>query len=195
MKTLDLKGSLRLAFLPAICAGLLSGCATHERQIVHRSAGPSAPPSTTVITTTAAPQGLFDQLDTNRDGFLSRAEVEPLGLPAYGAATPWVLSFQGLDTNRDAFLSRSEAEPLIASTRVSGGRWIVITTAPFDRFDRDRDGFLNRAESAPLMNAATFERYDTNRDGFLSKSEAEPFFGSNVGSTNSTYGGTVYGPR
>jgi hypothetical protein len=45
------------------------------------------------------------------------------------------------------------------------------------------------------MNAATFDRYDTNRDGFLSKSEAEPFFGSSVGGTNSTYGGTVYGPR
>jgi Ca2+-binding EF-hand superfamily protein len=138
---------------------------------------------------------LFDQLDTNRDGFLSRAEVESLGLPPYNASTPWVLSFQGLDTNRDGFLSRSEAEPLIASTRVSGGRWVVITTAPFDRFDRDRDGFLNRAEAAPLMNGATFDRYDTNRDGFLSKSEAEPFFGSSVGGTSSTYGGTVYGPR
>ncbi|MEN3353577.1 MAG: Secreted protein acidic and rich in cysteine Ca binding region, partial [Betaproteobacteria bacterium] len=110
MKTFELKKSIPLAILPALCAGLLSGCASYDRQVVHRTAPPSAAASTTsttVVTTSAAPAGLFDQLDTNRDGFLSRAEVEPLGLPAYSASTPWVISFQGLDTNRDGFLSRS----------------------------------------------------------------------------------------
>jgi hypothetical protein len=162
---------------------------------VHRSASPPAPATQVTVAPAAAPTGLFDQLDTNRDGFLSRAEVEPLQLPAYSAASPWALTFESLDMNRDGFLSRSEAEPLIASTRVSGGRWVVITTAPFDRFDRDRDGFLNRAETAGIMNPATFDRHDTNRDGFLSKSEADPFFRSNVGGTSGSSSTTIIGPR
>ncbi|MDB5926888.1 MAG: hand domain protein [Betaproteobacteria bacterium] len=179
MKTFELKKSIRLAALPVICAGLLSACASYEHEVVHRT---TAAPPTRVIT-------LFDQLDTNRDGFLSRAEVEPLGLPVSG------FSFEGLDINRDGFLSRSEASALIASTQVSGGRWVVITRASFDGLDVDRDGFLTRREAEPVMNGAMFERYDTNRDGFLSRSEADPFFRPDVGSTSGASGGTLYGPR
>jgi hypothetical protein len=193
MNTLNLKGSVRLALVPAVCAGLLTACASYDRQEVHRTVSP-APASVTTVTTAPAASnvtviGLFDQLDTNRDGFLSKAEVEPLTLSSYG------LAFDRYDLNRDGFLSRSEAQPLMAMTRVSGGRWIVITTASFERMDVDRDGFLNRREAEPIMSGATFDRYDTNRDGFLSKSEAEPFFNSNVGATGNGSGGTVYGPR
>ena len=180
MSALNVKKSIRLAMLPALCAGLLSACASYEHEVVHRGAAPA--PAARVVT-------LFDQLDTNRDGFLSRAEVEPLGLPVAG------FSFEGLDLNRDGLLSRSEATSLIASTQVSGGRWVVITRASFDGLDVDRDGFLTRREAEPVMNGAMFDRYDTNRDGFLSKSEADPFFRGNVGGTNAASGGTVYGPR
>jgi Ca2+-binding EF-hand superfamily protein len=251
MKTLDLKQSVRLAVLPVACASLLSACASYER-VVHRSTTEPAPAQ--VITA-------FDQLDTNRDGFLSKAEVQSLGIVVTGAAPPaesavamfqrldtnrdgflskgeagttfntipggsfdafdtnkdgfltlneamphlqWlqnrsasgVFSFDALDINRDGLLSRSEAQPLISSLRMAGGRWVVVTTASsFDRLDIDRDGFLTRSEAAPFINSATFDRYDTNRDGFLSRSEADPLFRSNVGGTDGTYGGTVYGPR
>ncbi|MGZ5092986.1 MAG: EF-hand domain-containing protein [Burkholderiales bacterium] len=181
MKMFELKKSIRLAAVPVICAGLLSACASYEHEVVHRTT--SAAPPARVIT-------LFDQLDTNHDGFLSRAEVEPLGLPVSG------YSFEGLDINRDGFLSRSEASSLIASTQVTGGRWVVITRASFESLDVDRDGFLTRREAEPVMNGALFERYDTNRDGFLSRSEADPFFHSNVGGTAGASGATViYGPR
>jgi hypothetical protein len=182
MKIFELKKSIRLAALPVVCAGLLSACASYEHEVVHRSTAAVPPARVNVIT-------VFDQLDTNHDGFLSRAEVEPLGLPVSG------FSFEGLDINRDGFLSRSEASTLIASIQVNGGRWVVITRASFDGLDVDRDGFLTRREAEPVMNGALFDRYDTNRDGFLSKSEADPFFRSNVGGTAGASGGSVYGPR
>jgi hypothetical protein len=193
MNTLDLKKSVRLACLPLICAAGLSACASyeHENRVVTRAT--PAPATTTVA---VAGTSTFDQLDTNHDGFLSRAEVASLGLPAQ-SSSPAVLSFERLDQNRDGFLSRAEAEPLMSSVRLSGGRLIIIapTAWSFERLDIDRDGFLTRREAAPFINSATFDRYDTNRDGFLSRAEADPLFRSSVGGTDSASGGAVYGPR
>jgi hypothetical protein len=195
--TIELKRAVRLALAPVACAALLSGCSFYERQVVHRNTTASPPVATVTTTspaTTVTTVSTFDQLDTNRDGFLSRGEVDPLGLPSHAAAG---LSFEHLDTNRDGFLSRAEAQSLMNVTRMSSGRWIIVTsrTASFENLDADRDGFLNRNEASPVMNAATFERHDTNRDGFLSRAEADLFFRANVGSTEGSSGGTVYGPR
>lgn len=122
----------------------------------------------------AAAAALFDQLDTNRDGFLSRAELAPLQragterylLPGSLRATP---TFRALDRDGDGFLTQAEAGPLLAS----GG-------AAFQRLDANADGFLSMAEAAPLVAGAgapgteglTFAELDRDRDGFVNRAEA-----------------------
>lgn len=65
MKELNLKKLIRLTFLPVGCLSLLSACAPYE---------PVVYGSSTSVTTVETPATLFDRLDANRDGFLSRGE-------------------------------------------------------------------------------------------------------------------------
>jgi hypothetical protein len=123
----------------------------------------------------------FDRLDTNRDGFLSRGELEPLGMPAIVASGPVVSpespasAFQRLDVNRDGYLSRAEA-----------GTTFNIPGGSFDSFDANRDGYLSMAEAMPHMQwmyrgtptAMSFDALDVDRDGFLTRAEAAPLLGN-----------------
>jgi Ca2+-binding EF-hand superfamily protein len=164
---------LRRAVLPAACAAALSACAPYaisDRDPVYSTVG-GAP----VYSASAQ----FDRLDTNRDGFLSPAEVEPMGLPV-GASAPAAESaadyFRRLDSNRDGFLSRAEV----------GTTFNPIPGGSFDSFDSNRDGFLNMTEAMPhlqwLQNrtapALSFNALDTDRDGFLNRAEATPLLAS-----------------
>jgi hypothetical protein len=145
----------------------------------------------------------------NRDGFLSRGELDVLmaSAPAAPAETPEMV-FRRLDVNRDGFLSRQEV----------GGMISTIPGANFDQADMNRDGFLSLAEAEPHLRwyatrsplYSWFESLDTNRDGFLTRAEAAPLIGSTrysggrwvvspwpaVGTTYPPYGaGAVSGPR
>jgi Ca2+-binding EF-hand superfamily protein len=171
MKKFELKKTIRLA-VPLACAGVLAACAPYEpyNSGVYNTSGP-------VVSDT--PVAAFDRLDTNRDGFLSRGEVEPLGLPA-GAAVPVESAadtFRRLDTNADGFLSRAEA----------GATFNGIPGGSFDAFDTNRDGFLNMTEAMPHLqwlqsraapSVMSFDALDADRDGFLSRAEAAPLMSS-----------------
>jgi Ca2+-binding EF-hand superfamily protein len=128
----------------------------------------------------------FQQLDSNRDGFVSLPEwpLEPASfhrvdrnqdgrLSRTELLTPNVLrrdrrdeQFHELDTNRDGRLSRTERQP----------QGTIL-----DRLDRDRDGFVTRPEYGTLENTwssrATpedqlrFRNIDRNRDNLLSRLE------------------------
>lgn len=118
---------------------------------------------------------LFEQLDTNGDGFLSRAELAPMQIAGsdryaiYGERGT-AAAFRSYDRDGDGFLSRTEAETALQAAPGS----------TFARFDTNRDGFLSMAEASPLLDSIgtaqragmTFSDLDRDRDGFVSRAEA-----------------------
>ena len=167
MNKVESRRAFKLALLPIACAGLLGACAHYEtRDSVITREGP-----------VASPVALFDRYDVNRDGFLSRGEVESLGVRSYAASDESATSaFHRLDANRDGFLSRGEAQGVLGS----------VPGASFEASDTDRNGFLSLNEAIPHLRwlesrnvpggVVSFDTYDTNRDGFLSRAEAEPLW-------------------
>lgn len=163
MKNPCTRRTLRLAWAPVACATLLAACAPYP---VNDPVYGSTPVDTYAAT--------FERHDINRDGFLSRAEAEPIGVRSHAvSAESATAAFHRLDANGDGFLSRAEADATLA--RIPG--------ASFDASDADRDGFLNLAEATPHMRwiesrnapaGTSFESLDANRDGFLSRAEVEP---------------------
>jgi Ca2+-binding EF-hand superfamily protein len=160
MRKLDPRQALKLALIPAACAALLSGCASFETKDTVVRGDPVM----------ESPVTLFDRYDINRDGFLSRGEVEALGIRAYAASDEAATrAFHRLDTNGDGFLSRAEVESTLAG----------IPGASFTASDTDRNGFLSLTEALPHLRwlegrgMVSFDTLDTNRDGFLSRAEAE----------------------
>ena len=89
----------------------------------------------------------FADLDTNRDGRLTRAEW-------HGSAAV----FGALDANRDGVLTRAEAVGTEGAARDE-----------FRSVDVNGDGAIGRDEWH--WNAAAFDRLDANRDGRLSRTE------------------------
>jgi Ca2+-binding EF-hand superfamily protein len=164
MKKFDTRRAFTVALLPAACAAVLSGCASYESisRVFDRDA-----------TVAESPSAMFDRLDVNRDGFLSRGEVEPLGIhTSAGSVESATAAFHRLDSNGDGFLSRGEAQATMAA--IPGGS--------FDGADSDRNGFLSLAEAMPHLRwlesrsapgVVSFDAYDSNRDGFLSRGEAD----------------------
>ena len=202
MRMTKLTHAIKLALLPVACASLLSACAYDP--ITGQPMVTAAPPAP--ITT---PEAVFDRLDVNRDGFLSRAELDVLvgAAPAAPMEAPDSM-FRRLDVNADGFLSRAESASVIST----------IPGATYDQIDANRDGFLSFAEAEPHLrwyasrspSFSRFDTLDTNRDGFLSRTEAAPLMSSTrmvngrwevspwppVGTTYPPYGaGSVYGPR
>lgn len=168
---IDTRLAVRLAFLPVACAALLTACAPYEPYgPVYGTAQPVGSPP--------APLSMFDRLDTNRDGFLSRAEVEPLGVRSQTiTAESAAAAFRRLDANGDGFLSRAEAEATLSG----------IPGSSFDASDANRDGFLSLAEAMPHLRwlesrgaagSLSFEALDSDRDGFLTRAEADPLLRS-----------------
>ncbi|HYC44618.1 MAG TPA: hypothetical protein VED01_03940 [Burkholderiales bacterium] len=159
---------LRLAVLPAAIAALVTGCAPYDPY--WNPTGSTMEPSLST----------FDRLDTNRDGFLSRGELDVLGLrpTAPVSSETATVAFQRMDANADGFLSRGEAQTLFGA--IPGGS--------FDVADMNRDGFLSLPEAMPHLRwyesrnvsagVPTFDTYDADRDGFLTRGEAAPLLHS-----------------
>ena len=164
----DLRRAIQLAFAPAACAILLAACAPYEPYEPVYGASPGVAP-------TVPPLSHFDRLDTNRDGFLSRGELDAAGIvmqPAAPVETAEAV-FHRLDVNRDGFLSRGEIDGTLAG----------IPGASFEATDANRDGFLSLSEAMPHLrwletrgaagSTMSFEALDRDRDGFLTRAEAD----------------------
>ena len=96
----------------------------------------------------------FDELDTNRDGYLRQSERQRAGA-----------GLERLDRNRDGALSRSEFQKIenVWSPRTTGRDQRV-----FRELDRNNDNRLSRTE---LGAGGRFDTLDRNRDGVISPRE------------------------
>lgn len=113
----------------------------------------------------------FVTVDTNKDGFMDRAEIEAAETKVMSARKATALrqreeAFRRMDANKDGSLSLQEynAALVAAPLRKSDA------TPVLSRLDTNKDGKISLAENrAPSM--TQFDRADTNKDGVLSAAE------------------------
>lgn len=91
--------------------------------------------------------------DTNKDGFLSKAESQAAGDKGFAM----------VDQNKSGFIEADEQAKL---ARFTGGK---NTLAPADF---DKDGKVSKAEFAKASNFR-FDQFDADKDGRLSKAEQD----------------------
>jgi hypothetical protein len=111
--------------------------------------------------------GHFSKADTDRDGKLSRAEVEK-ALPRLSGR------FDSIDTNKDGQLSRGEFH---AWKKAHRGERYARAAERFKHADTDGDGAISRAEAekhAPRL-ARKFDQIDANKDGRLTQDELRAY--------------------
>ncbi len=114
---------------------------------------------------------LLAQLDTDKDGKISRAE----------AKGPLAKNFDQIDRNKDGFLDRAElrvvAQRVLANQKkgFKGGPFKKGPGLDFDAYDRNADGRLTRDEVRGTPLEKLFDQIDTNRDGRISREEFEEF--------------------
>ena len=113
----------------------------------------------------------FVAVDSNKDGFVDRAELEAAEVKALAARKAAGLrqreaAFRRLDANKDGSLTLQEFNAQAAAAALPRAN----ATPVLNRRDTNKDGKVSLAENrAPLM--AQFDRADTNKDGTLSADE------------------------
>jgi hypothetical protein len=117
----------------------------------------------------AAQQGRFAAADADRNGVLSRAEVER-SLPRLAPR------FDRLDRNRDGNLSPDELRARAGAG--GGGAGEGGFAEHFRRADADGDGALTRAEAEQALPrlGAKFDRIDADHDARLTPDELRRYF-------------------
>ncbi len=100
------------------------------------------------------------QVDSNRDGFIDRAEAAKMPRLAE--------RFDQLDRNKDGRLGADERPQRGMHQRGGHGQWM-------QRADADKDGRISRAEALALQATAgdRFDKMDFNKDGFVDRSDMQ----------------------
>lgn len=112
----------------------------------------------------------FTSIDTNKDGFTDRAEIEAAETRLVNSRKAQQLkqreaAFRQLDKDKNGSLSLTEF-----NAAVTGQSAKPNATPRLTRLDTNKDGRISMAENrAPA--AAQFDRLDGNKDGVLSVEE------------------------
>ena len=113
----------------------------------------------------------FAAVDTNKDGFTDKAEIETAETKVLGARKAQLINqreatFKELDKNKDGSLTLTEFNaPLVAAALPKPNATPMLT-----KLDANKDGKVSAAENrAPAV--TQFDRADTNKDGTLSVDE------------------------
>lgn len=113
----------------------------------------------------------FVTVDTNKDGFMDRAEIEAAETKVMSARKATALrqresAFRTMDSNKDGSLTLQEYNAALVAAPIGKPNATPVLT----RLDTNKDGKVSLAENrAPSM--AQFDRADTNKDGVLSADE------------------------
>jgi Ca2+-binding EF-hand superfamily protein len=141
---------------PAMPKALL----TAERAEV-KAAFEKTAPGVVSLTAVPGPVGLFDLLDTDRDGQLSVAELRA----APAVLADWSPGDPAVSLVVVPGVAKPPAVPLVRTfTRTAGPAW-------FRASDRNGDGYVSRREF--LGTPDQFLAIDTNGDGLISPEEAQ----------------------
>ena len=113
---------------------------------------------------------VFTSVDTNKDGYTDRAEIEAAEAKALAARKTQLVkqreaSFRQMDKDKSGSLSLSEFNSALAAQSPKAD-----ATARLNRLDTNKDGKISMVESRAPANAQ-FVRLDTNKDGILSVEE------------------------
>ncbi len=114
--------------------------------------------------------GGFSAIDTNKDGFTDRAEIEAAESKVLANRKSQQLkqreaAFHQLDKDKSGSLSLQEFNAALAAQSAKPDVNAYIT-----RLDTNKDGKVSIAESRSPA-AARFDRMDANKDGILSVEE------------------------
>ena len=133
------------------------------------AAAPAAVPKRTEVVSTA--NARFQELDTNKDGNLTKAEVDAAQVRAQQRATAAIQQqvtqeFTRLDTDKNGQLSQAEFRAAARPVKIDP----KAATEAMNNLDANKDGKISAEEyRRPIL--AQFDRFDTNKDGTLSEAE------------------------
>lgn len=145
--------------------------------------GPMAGKSVTRAEMVQKVQQHFARLDTNKDGFVTRAESDAVRSTIRERVEKRVehrgeAMFERMDANKDGSISRAEfdaAHQSMAGKHGGPGKRIhmmhgAMSGRMFEMADSDKDGRVSLAEATNAA-AAHFDKADSNRDGTLTGDE------------------------
>jgi Ca2+-binding EF-hand superfamily protein len=111
---------------------------------------------------------VFERMDTNKDGKISKEEAKNLILQ----------NFDRIDADKDGFITKDELRRWVAQTMAAGGPggfgrggFAAPAGPDFDALDKNADGRLTREELKGTPFEEKFDEIDANKDGKIDKKE------------------------
>lgn len=144
----------------AFCIAVVSGFAA---SIPLALAQPKEPPRRGQVA-----DSMFEEMDTNHDGFVSREEFNAFNNKRFDA----------VDTNHDGKISHEEMEAAREKAmNQMAERMREQFDQRFDAADANHDGALSREEAQKMPRIAQdFDEIDANHDGKVTRDEIRRYF-------------------